>query len=127
MSKTLKSVNKLVIDVLVDNNIEWFTPMPTGFFHEVIQHVQDDPPIDELTGVPILDLENFCCGAHGLALLITTSINGEDHTILMDAGPESKSIFRNAHALKAPMDRVERILLSVSNIPSHSMGCSPWS
>jgi 7,8-dihydropterin-6-yl-methyl-4-(beta-D-ribofuranosyl)aminobenzene 5'-phosphate synthase len=40
-------------------------------------------------------------------------LGDEKHTILFDAGPESKSIARNASALKADLTTVERIVLSV--------------
>ena len=37
--------------------------MPPGFTQEVPLHLMDpDVPKDPLTGVPILDFENFCCG-----------------------------------------------------------------
>ena len=37
--------------------------MPSGFIQEVPLHLMDpDVPKDPLTGVPILDIENFCCG-----------------------------------------------------------------
>ena len=35
----------------------------SGMTHELQQHLVDQsPPIDPITGVPIIDLENFCCG-----------------------------------------------------------------
>jgi hypothetical protein len=53
-------------------------------------------------------------GAHGLSFLITTTLSGDSHTILFDAGPESKSIARNLKALKINTKAIERIVLSVS-------------
>jgi 7,8-dihydropterin-6-yl-methyl-4-(beta-D-ribofuranosyl)aminobenzene 5'-phosphate synthase len=38
------------------------TKLPPGFTHELRQHLSDDPPFDEVTGVPFVDLENYCCG-----------------------------------------------------------------
>lgn len=52
-------------------------------------------------------------GAHGLSFLITTTLGDESHTILFDAGPESKSIARNLKALKIDATKIERIALSV--------------
>lgn len=46
--------------------------------------------------------------------MITTTLNNETHTILFDAGPESKSIARNLKALKTDVSTIERIVLSVS-------------
>ena len=40
-----------------------FTKLPPGFNLELTQHLtKHDPPIDDLTGLPFLDLENYCCG-----------------------------------------------------------------
>ena len=39
------------------------TKLPPGFIHEVPQHLsQPDVPVDDRTGVPFVDLENYCCG-----------------------------------------------------------------
>ncbi|KAF9512180.1 hypothetical protein BS47DRAFT_1345805 [Hydnum rufescens UP504] len=108
-----KSVDSLVVKILVDDSVEWITAPPPGFSSEVTHYMRNSPPIDdEITGLPYLDLENFCCGAHGLAFLITTQIGEETHTILFDAGPESKSIERNLKALKVETTSIERIVLS---------------
>ncbi|GJE95875.1 MBL-fold metallohydrolase domain-containing protein [Phanerochaete sordida] len=112
---SLKRVDKLVITFLVDNNIEWFTKMPPGFTQELrYQLGQNDPPIDEVTGTPFIDFENYCCGAHGFSAFIETKAEGEteSHYTLFDAGPESKSITRNVAALKVPIERVSRVVLS---------------
>ena len=83
-SEKPKPVDKLTITFLVDNSIEWLlsliivtrnivliihmgfirmTKFPPGFIQEVPLHLMDpDVPKDPLTGVPILDFENFCCG-----------------------------------------------------------------
>ena len=83
----LKSVSKLTITFLVDNTIEWsvsslahlahvhrsshadclyvrrMSKLPPGFIHEVPQHLaRHNVPQDPRTGVPIIDLENYCCG-----------------------------------------------------------------
>jgi len=106
-------VESLQINILVDNSIEWMTALPPPFLHEVPQHLRNKPPLDEtLTGLPYVDLENYCCGAHGLSFLITTSHGDKRHTILFDAGPESKSIERNMKALKIDPSAIERIILS---------------
>ena len=70
---TLIKVEKLTITFLVDNSIEWMTKMPPGFSGEVRNHLADDPPIDELTGVPILDLENYCCGEYHIVVRIVAN------------------------------------------------------
>ncbi|CAE6435963.1 unnamed protein product [Rhizoctonia solani] len=128
-SATLVKVNSLTLDIIVDNSIEWMTKLPPGFTHEVKRHLTDDPPYDTRTQVPLLDLDNYCCGAHGLSILIvipstmtcsdklmtfakTTEASSEIHRVLFDTGPESKSITRNLAALRTPVESIERILLS---------------
>ncbi|KAI0745019.1 beta-lactamase-like protein [Earliella scabrosa] len=110
----IRSVDKLTITFLVDNCIEWMTKLPPGFIHEVPTHLtHPDVPLDPLTGVPFVDLENYCCGAHGFSALIETEVEGsEPHTTLFDTGPDSRSIIRNIEALKIPAERIERIVLS---------------
>ena len=39
-----------------------FAKLPPGFMHETRQRLADEETKDPLTGVPIIDLENFCCG-----------------------------------------------------------------
>ena len=38
------------------------TKLPPGFTHEVSQHIRLYPHPDEVTGVPVIDLDLFCCG-----------------------------------------------------------------
>ncbi|EIW62446.1 uncharacterized protein TRAVEDRAFT_68886 [Trametes versicolor FP-101664 SS1] len=110
----IKSVHKLTITFVVDNCIEWMTKLPPGFILEVPQHLsRPDVPLDPLTGVPFVDLENYCCGAHGFSALIETEVEGaEPHLTLFDTGPDSRAIIRNIEALQVPVERIERVILS---------------
>ncbi|KAJ7497402.1 beta-lactamase-like protein [Mycena latifolia] len=116
VSSPVRSVDKLVVTFLVDNSIEWFTKLPPGFTHELPQHLQQgSPPLHThpVTGVPVLDFNKFCCGAHGLSALIETQIAGEaPHLTLFDTGPDSQSLVRNAKAMQVPVDKVSRIITS---------------
>ncbi|KAJ7680433.1 hypothetical protein DFH06DRAFT_1265436 [Mycena polygramma] len=109
MAAPLKSVDRLVITFLVDNSIEWFTKLPPGFTHELPQHLQQkNPPLHShpLTGVPVLDFNVFCCGAHGFSALIETQIADEEaHLTLFDTGPDSQSLVRNVKAMQVPVDK----------------------
>lgn len=58
----LVRVDKLSLTFLVDNTLEWMTKLPPGFMPEVLNHLSNGPPVDARTGVPIVDLENYCCG-----------------------------------------------------------------
>ncbi|KAH7339866.1 beta-lactamase-like protein [Rhizoctonia solani] len=88
------------------------TKLPPGFTHEIKRHLADDPPYDARTQVPFVDLDNYCCGAHGLSILITTEAGNEIHRVLFDTGPEPKSIARNLAALRTPVESIGRIVLS---------------
>ena len=85
----LTQVDKLDFLVLVDNcelrhtftqisglksDVEWISTLPPGFVYELPQHLTrpepNGPPLDPMTGLPVLDLDNYCCGAHGLSILI---------------------------------------------------------
>ncbi|KAL6307863.1 beta-lactamase-like protein [Sparassis latifolia] len=109
-----KSVDRLVVRFVVDNCIEWMTKLPPGFTHEMRQHLaEQEPPVDPLTGVPFLDLEHYCCGAHGFSALIETQLEGSPpHLTLFDTGPDSRAIARNLDSLQIPIERVERVILS---------------
>ncbi|KAJ7924921.1 beta-lactamase-like protein [Mycena leptocephala] len=112
----LRSVDRLVITFLVDNSIEWFTKLPAGFTHELPQHIQqENPPLHShpVTGVPLLDFDGFCCGAHGFSALIETQISGEEaHLTLFDTGPDSQSLVRNVKAMQVPVEKVSRVITS---------------
>ena len=59
----LKRVDRLEFTILVDNSIEWMSKMPPGFGSEIKGHLERGPPVDsERTGIPILDLDEYCCG-----------------------------------------------------------------
>ncbi|KAH9832331.1 beta-lactamase-like protein [Rhodofomes roseus] len=110
---SLRSVDRFAVTFLVDNCIEWMTKLPPGFTHEVKLHLADNPPIDDVTGAPFLDLENYCCGAHGFSALIETQVGGEaSHFTLFDTGPDSRAIARNVAAMHIDTHKIERIILS---------------
>lgn len=39
-----------------------FSKLPPGFSHELRFHLEHDATIDPVTGVPMMDFENYCCG-----------------------------------------------------------------
>jgi len=108
-----KAVDRLTFTFLVDNCIEWMTKLPPGFIHELPQHVQLYPEPDETTKVPVIDLDHFCCGAHGFSVLIETELENESSTYtLFDTGPDNKSLVRNLSALKIPIDKIDCVVVS---------------
>ncbi|KAI0732099.1 beta-lactamase-like protein [Fomitopsis betulina] len=110
----LRSVDRFAVTFLVDNCIEWMTKLPPGFTLEVKLHLTEhNPPIDDVTGAPFIDLENYCCGAHGFSAVIETQVAGEaSHFTLFDTGPDSRAITRNLAALQIDTPKIERIILS---------------
>lgn len=64
----------VIIKVLNSLPFIRMTKLPPGFTHELRQHLSQNPPVDEVTGVPFVDLENYCCGksrrfsSYGIAL-----------------------------------------------------------
>ncbi|KAG8902662.1 hypothetical protein FRB99_004278 [Tulasnella sp. 403] len=114
MAPNHTAVDKVTLTFLVDNTIEWMTKLPPGFTHEMREHISSDyVQIDDLTGVPLLGLDNYCCGAHGLSVLITThKADGTTHQVLFDTGPEPRSISRNLDAFHLSLHELETIVLS---------------
>ncbi|KAJ7072226.1 hypothetical protein C8F01DRAFT_1103019 [Mycena amicta] len=88
----------------MSRRVDKFTKLPPGFTHELPQHLQQKNPALRLhptTGVPVLNFDEMCCGAHGFSALIETQITGEEpHLTLFDTGPDfpksSKQISRGS-------------------------------
>ncbi|WVQ74698.1 hypothetical protein IAR50_004302 [Cryptococcus sp. DSM 104548] len=126
----LTQVDKLEFLILVDNcqslpipvspelsdlvkDVEWFSTLPPEFIHELPQHLASPSnPIDPLTGLPMIDLDNYCCGAHGLSILIKTTTGDQEHQVLLDSGPESSSIARNISAMSIDLTSLDALFLS---------------
>lgn len=126
-STALKRVTKLTIRFLVDNNLEWMTKLPPGFTHELHQHIPHSRhTTGDKGGVPVLDFNDFCCGAHGFAALIETEVeepSGDGNTsdkasqkqlyrTLFDTGPDALSLVRNIRALQVPITTIHRVVTS---------------
>lgn len=100
----LIEVDKLEIQVLVDNIIDSLSTVPENVTHEMAYLRKHG--MKELSG------ECLCCGAHGLSLLLTASKKSITHTILFDAGPEGEVFKRNVNKLNVNLDKIEEIVLS---------------
>ncbi|KAJ5816283.1 Metallo-beta-lactamase superfamily protein [Penicillium robsamsonii] len=59
-----------------------------------------------------LRLEDVCCAAHGLSILVTATKGDKKHAILFDAGPEEEAWERNVKRLRPNLSSVEVIHLS---------------
>ncbi|KAJ5970545.1 uncharacterized protein N7479_000463 [Penicillium vulpinum] len=59
-----------------------------------------------------LKMEDVCCAAHGLSILVTATKGDKKHSILFDAGPEEEAWERNVKRLRPDLSSVELIHLS---------------
>ncbi|RAK78565.1 MBL fold metallo-hydrolase [Aspergillus fijiensis CBS 313.89] len=59
-----------------------------------------------------LQMEDICCAAHGLSILVKATKNGKSHTLLFDAGPEGNVWERNVKRLRQDLSSVELVQLS---------------
>jgi 7,8-dihydropterin-6-yl-methyl-4-(beta-D-ribofuranosyl)aminobenzene 5'-phosphate synthase len=100
----LVEVDKLEIQVLVDNVTDSLSTIPENVTHEMAYLREHG--MKELSG------ECLCCGAHGLSLLLTAIKESITHTILFDAGPEGEVFKRNASKLNANLKKIEEVVLS---------------
>jgi len=100
----LQQVDKLQIQVLVDNVTDSLSSVPKNVIHEMAYL--------RAHGMTELSGECLCCGAHGLSLLITATTGNTSHTVLFDAGPEGEVFKRNVNKLGANLNSIEEIVLS---------------
>ncbi|KAI9371186.1 cytochrome P450 [Aspergillus egyptiacus] len=59
-----------------------------------------------------LQMEDICCSAHGLSVLITATKGDKKHSMLFDAGPEEDAWERNVHRMRPALSSVELVQLS---------------
>ena len=100
----LKPVDRLVVQVLVDNVTDYLSTNPDHVRSESQCHVEQG--METMTG------ESICCAHHGLSLHITTHADGTARTMLFDAGPEAYGVERNSANLQVNMGAVEAMMLS---------------
>lgn len=130
---SLVEADSVEVLVIVDNEID-----PLSSFQNpgvqvsgnMLDVAMRGPGVSERGGaVKELRMDNVCCGAHGLSLMIVsllqinllvpqlmiaqTAVKGETrHTVLFDTGPEEKIWQENVKRLRADVSGVELIQLS---------------
>jgi 7,8-dihydropterin-6-yl-methyl-4-(beta-D-ribofuranosyl)aminobenzene 5'-phosphate synthase len=99
------TVDRLEVLVLVDNATDSLSTNPKNVVAEWS---------GLLTGgrLRMISGQNICCAHHGLSLLISAHIGGEQRTLLFDAGPEGATFLRNANILGVDFSSVEAVVLS---------------
>ncbi|KAF6823929.1 metallo-beta-lactamase superfamily protein [Colletotrichum plurivorum] len=103
--------------VIIDNELDPISPCPnplieqSGGIKDICTRARRTPPDG---GEPVLELrmDNICCSAHGLSLMITGVKHGRRRTILFDTGPEEDMWERNAKRLGPDIGHIEVIVLS---------------
>ncbi|KAL4790879.1 hypothetical protein BDV19DRAFT_381970 [Aspergillus venezuelensis] len=57
-------------------------------------------------------MDNICCAAHGISLLLIATKGDQEHQFLFDAGPEGEVWEMNSARLRAEVGRIEHVALS---------------
>ena len=98
-------VEALEIMVLVDNVTDSLSSNPDGVLPEwsVL-----------FTGgkLKLLAGSSICCAHHGLAVLLTATLDGRKRTLLFDAGPAAATFQRNTEILGVDFASIEAVVLS---------------
>jgi 7,8-dihydropterin-6-yl-methyl-4-(beta-D-ribofuranosyl)aminobenzene 5'-phosphate synthase len=102
--ESLREVDALEVQVLVDNVTDSLSTVPHDVTHEW-GHLGE-------IGALVLSGEALCCAAFGLSLVITARVGASTETLLFDAGPEAYPIARNGERLKIAFGSIGAIVLS---------------
>jgi 7,8-dihydropterin-6-yl-methyl-4-(beta-D-ribofuranosyl)aminobenzene 5'-phosphate synthase len=100
----LNTVDRVDIDVLVDNVTDFLSTMPAN--------VQSEQAALLRAGLTESSGEHYCCAHFGLSLVITATVQGTQHTVLFDAGPEGYVVERNGARLGIDFGAIESVILS---------------
>lgn len=102
--RELRPVDRLVVDVALDNLSDSYSSKPP--------HVSPEFNNVMAAGVTELSGSTLCCAQLGLALVLTAHVGARRHTVLFDAGPEGALFLRNCRNLGVPLTDVEEIAVS---------------
>jgi 7,8-dihydropterin-6-yl-methyl-4-(beta-D-ribofuranosyl)aminobenzene 5'-phosphate synthase len=100
----LRPVDRLVVQVLVDNVTDSLSTNPGHVLSEFACHV--------VAGVNELSGRVICCAHHGLSLVLKAALDGEERTVLLDAGPEEDAVARNGERLRIDFGAIDALVLS---------------
>lgn len=114
---SLVELDSIEIKVIVDNEVDPISPSNnpavqyTGLFQgQPLEPIPEGSDRGE-AGAEI-KMENICCGAHGLSLMLSATRGTDKHMLLFDTGPEESAWERNATRLRADIASIEHIHLS---------------
>ncbi|KAF2001074.1 metallo-beta-lactamase superfamily protein [Amniculicola lignicola CBS 123094] len=114
----LVPLDNLSILAIVDNEVDPMSPAPpcvtaTGNLGHIA--LGKGTPVGEQRGggmVKEIAMEQLCCGAHGLSLMLTATKDGVSQTLLFDTGPTESIFEANAKRLQPPLQNISHIHLS---------------
>ena len=109
----MRQVDGLTVRVVVDNTTDMLSSRPVHVASEL--HVLREAGMMELAG------ETLCSAHHGLSLAVTAHVDGEEHSVLFDAGPDPYAVERNARLMNLDLGRIEATVLSHGHF-DHSQG-----
>jgi 7,8-dihydropterin-6-yl-methyl-4-(beta-D-ribofuranosyl)aminobenzene 5'-phosphate synthase len=101
---TLRPLDKLTIDVLVDNQSDSYSSKP-AYVSPEFNNVID-------AGAPEISGTTLCCAQLGLSVMLTGEWQGKRQKLLFDAGPEGEIFLRNAKNLGVNLHDVDEIGIS---------------
>ena len=114
----LTELDSIEILVIIDNELDPISPCPnpsvsqTGSLKDIGLHGPSLSDSGRGGAWKELRMDNICCSAHGLSLMITGVKGDQRRTILFDTGPEEHAWERNAKRLGADIGKIEVIQLS---------------
>lgn len=114
----LVELDSVEILVVIDNELDPISASPnlgvvqSGNLRDIAFREEPQQPDADSEPYREAKMENICCSAHGLSLLITGIRGSQKHTILFDTGPEERAFELNATRLRADVGSIERIQLS---------------
>jgi 7,8-dihydropterin-6-yl-methyl-4-(beta-D-ribofuranosyl)aminobenzene 5'-phosphate synthase len=100
----LRPVDTLVVDIAIDNLSDNYSSKPS--------HISPEFNNVMAAGATEISGPTLCCAQLGLALVLTTVVGDQRHTLLFDAGPEGTLFLRNCRNLGVSLADVEAIAIS---------------
>lgn len=113
----LIEVDSLEALVIIDNELDPLSPpapdtvQVSGLMGSLALHSPHENH-DRGEAEKELQMEDICCAAHGLSILVTATKGDIKHSILFDAGPEGEIWERNVKRLRPDLSSVELVQLS---------------
>ena len=92
----LLELDAIEISVIVDNELDPLSPCPNelvkqfGGVKDITMYHSNRTSTGGREAVQEFRMNNICCGAHGLSLMVTGTKDDKKRTVLFDTGPEEE-------------------------------------